>query len=176
MLQARTALSDEFDRVMAFYTRMIDEMRGTDFDVRWKHGEHPSPTFLRASVDAGEAYLVEAPEDGAIASAMVLNGSGASGYENVPWRVSADLSEVSVIHVLATLPAYHGRGCARALLNGGIAAARAHGKKALRLDTFADNERSHRLYESCGFQKVGIHDLFYDDLGTVGFVLYELAL
>lgn len=176
MLHARAARSDEFDRVMAFYTKMIDEMHGTDFDVRWKHGEHPSPAFLRVSVDAGEVYLVEDLEDGAIASAMVLNGSGAAGYESVPWCVSADPDEVLVIHVLATLPAYHGRGCARILLEGGISAARARGKRALRLDAFVHNERSHRLYESCGFQKVGIYNLFYDDLGTVGFVLYEFAL
>lgn len=90
MLHARAARSDEFDRVMAFYTKMIDEMHGTDFDVRWKHGEHPSPAFLRVSVDAGEVYLVEDLEDGAIASAMVLNGSGAAGYESVPWCVSVD--------------------------------------------------------------------------------------
>ena len=35
-------------------TKMIDEMRDTDFDVCWEHGVHPSPAFLRASVDAGE--------------------------------------------------------------------------------------------------------------------------
>lgn len=54
MLEVRTARADEIGAVVEFYTRMIDEMRGTDFDVRWRHGEHPSEGFLRASVEAGE--------------------------------------------------------------------------------------------------------------------------
>ena len=95
-LTIRQARVDEFDQVMDFYTKMIDEMRDTDFDVCWEHGVHPSPAFLRASVDAGEAYvgLVDAGADGAgedraplIASAMVLNGEGDAGYEHAPWRV-----------------------------------------------------------------------------------------
>ena len=66
-LTIRQARVDEFDQVMDFYTKMIDEMRDTDFDVCWEHGVHPSPAFLRASVDAGEAYvgLVDAGADGA---------------------------------------------------------------------------------------------------------------
>ena len=65
-LTIRQARVDEFDQVMDFYTKMIDEMRDTDFDVCWEHGVHPSPAFLRASVDAGEAYvgLVDAGADG----------------------------------------------------------------------------------------------------------------
>lgn len=52
MLEARVARPDEFDAVLAFYTTMIDEMQGTDFDVQWQHGVHPSPAFLRESLEA----------------------------------------------------------------------------------------------------------------------------
>ena len=41
MLEVRVARPDEFDAVLAFYTTMIDEMQGTDFDVQWQHGVHP---------------------------------------------------------------------------------------------------------------------------------------
>ena len=132
-LTIRQARVDEFDQVMDFYAQMIDEMRDTDFDVCWEHGVHPSPAFLRASVDAGEAYvgLVDAGADGAgedraplIASAMVLNGEGDAGYEHAPWRVTAEPDEVLVVHVLGTLPAYHGRGFARAMVEACIDVAR----------------------------------------------------
>ena len=47
MLEVRVARPDEFDAVLAFYTTMIDEMQGTDFDVQWQHGcllyTSPSP-------------------------------------------------------------------------------------------------------------------------------------
>ena len=55
MLEVRVARPDEFDAVLAFYTTMIDEMQGTDFDVQWQHGVHPSPAFLRESLEAGHS-------------------------------------------------------------------------------------------------------------------------
>ena len=196
MLEVRTARIDEFDQVMTFYARMIDEMRGTEFDVCWEHGVHPSLEFLRASVEAGQVYVGVVSEDGAvagddagggdavadgdpqIASAMVLNHEGANGYEHVPWRVQADLDEVLVVHVLATLPAYHGRGFARAMLQAGIDVARAAGMKAVRLDTFPFNVRARRLYESCGYADLGTYPLAYDNVddGSADFVMYEYAL
>lgn len=181
----RQARVDEFDQVLDFYTKMIDGMRGTDFDVCWEHGVHPSPAFLRASVDAGEAYvgLVDEGEGASeceprIAAAMVLNGEGSSGYERVPWRVEAGPGEVLVVHVLGTLPVYHGRGYARAMVEACIDVARAAGKKAVRLDTFPFNTRARRLYESCGFEDCGTYQLVYDnvDEGGADFVMYERAL
>ena len=168
-LTIRQARVDEFDQVMDFYTKMIDEMRDTDFDVCWEHGVHPSPAFLRASVDAGED---RAP---LIASAMVLNGEGDAGYEHAPWRVTAEPDEVLVVHVLGTLPAYHGRGFARAMVEACIDVARAASKKAVRLDTFTTNVRAQNLYESCGFVNCGIYEGFYDFLGLSA-VMYEHAL
>lgn len=184
-LTIRQARVDEFDQVMDFYTKMIDGMRGTEFDVCWEHGVHPSPEFLRASVGAGEVYvgLVDEGEgtserEPRIASAMVLNCEGSNGYERVPWRVEAGPGEVLVVHVLGTLPVYHGCGYARAMVEACIDVALAAGKKAVRLDTFPFNMRARRLYESCGFEDCGTYQLVYDnvDEGGADFVMYERAL
>ena len=160
MLKVRRARADEFDQVLDFYTNMIDGMRGTEFDVCWEHDVHPSSAFfLRASADAGEVYvgLVEDGEGATcIASAMVLNGEGDAGYESVSWHVAAAPDEVLVVHVLGTLPAYHGRGFARAMMEACIDVARAAGKRAVRLDTFTTNVRAQSLYESCGFANCGV--------------------
>ena len=89
MLEVRVARPDEFDAVLAFYTTMIDEMQGTDFDVQWQHGVHPSPVFLRESLEAAQLIVgllpaeeVEVVSEGGesepiIASAMVVNHEGA---------------------------------------------------------------------------------------------------
>ena len=172
------ARADEFDQVLDFYTNMIDGMRGTEFDVCWEHDVHPSSAFLRASVDAGEVYvgLVEDGEGATcIASAMVLNGEGDAGYESVSWHVAAAPDEVLVVHVLGTLPAYHGRGFTRAMMEAGIDVARAAGKRAVRLDTFTTNVRAQSLYESCGFANCGVCEGFYDRLGRSA-VMYEYAV
>lgn len=179
MREVRTAREDEFDRVMDFYSTMIDQMAGTDFDVRWKHGVHPSPEFLRAAVDAGQVHVLMVRDDAhqpCIAAAIVLDGDAAKGYERVPWGVAAAPDEVWVVHVLATLPAFHGRGFARDLMLGGLKAARAAGKRAVRLDVFPDNVRARRLYEACGFKNKGTFPLLYEDLGPANFCLYECAL
>ena len=181
MATVRKARADEADQVLDFYTRMIDGMRGTEFDVCWEHDVHPSRAFLRASTEAGEVYVVEADEAEAgaagprFAAAMVMNAEGDPGYDQACWNVDAAPGEALVVHVLATLPEFHGRGLARQLVEAGIAAARAAGAKALRLDTFTTNERAQRLYESCGFANCGVYENFYPHLNRDA-VLYEHAL
>lgn len=174
-LTVRKATAADADAVIDFYTRMIDEMAGTDFDVLWKHDVHPSHAFLRESAARGYLYLGFA-DDGNIASALVVDRTPADGYQQVPWRVTAADGEAGVVHVVATLPAYHGNGFARQLMEAAIVTSRAEGLKALRLDTFVDNVRSHGLYEKLGFTNVGTFPVFYDDLGTVQLDMFELPL
>ena len=76
MLTVRMARTDEFEQVMDFYTQMIDEMRGTDFDVLWEHGIHPSPAFLREAISAGQVY-VGVLDEGAAGDASARGGQGA---------------------------------------------------------------------------------------------------
>ena len=158
MLEVRVARPNEFDAVLAFYTTMIDEMQGTDFDVQWQHGVHPSPTFLRESLEAGQVIVGLLPAEGVevvsegsesepiIASAMVVNHEGANGYDAVPWAVDAAPEQVGVLHVVATLPVFHGRGFGRQLVKGAADIARAQGLVVLRLDTFPHNVRGPRRH------------------------------
>lgn len=187
MLTVRKARSDEAEQVVALYTRMIDEMRGADFDVRWEHDVHPSPAFLRASVAAGETYVgvldADDPDaartEGAsrLACALIMNSEADEGYERGAWQVDAAPDEVAVLHVVGTLSAFHGRGFAHQLVNASIDAARAAGKKAVRLDTFTTNTRGRGLYESCGFVCVGEYPRFYLHIDpTLATALYEYAL
>lgn len=211
MLEVRVARPNEFDAVLAFYTTMIDEMQGTDFDVQWQHDVHPSPTFLRESLEAGQVIVGLLPAEGVeekitgadhdaeaietvevveatdatsedaepapvIACAMVVNHEGAPGYDAVPWTVDAPPEQVGVLHVVATLPAFHGRGFGRQLVKGASDIARAQGLVVLRLDTFPHNVRGRGLYESCGFSDRGEWPVHYPALGDIQVAMYELAL
>lgn len=201
MLEVRVARPDEFDAVLAFYTTMIDEMQGTDFDVQWRHGVHPSPQFLRESLEAGQVIVGLLPTGEAaqaaadakgdvavkstpdrgepepvIACAMVVNHEGAPGYDAVPWAVDAAPDQVGVLHVVATLPAFHGQGLGRQLVNGTAAIARSRGMTVLRLDTFPHNVRGRGLYESCGFSDRGEWPVHYPELGDIQVAMYELEL
>lgn len=90
--------------------------------------------------------------------------------------VAAGQMIVGVLHVVATLPAYHGRGFARQLLQGGMEIARADGLSVLRLDTFPYNVRGRGLYESCGFADKGEWTVYYPALGDIQVIMYELPL
>ena len=160
MLEVRKARADEIDAVLDFYAKMIDGMQGTDFDVQWRHDGHPPKDFLREAVADGQ-MIVGVLEGEGIASAMVVNHEGEPGYEAVPWSVDAPPESVGVLHVVATLPAYH---------------ARADGLSVLRLDTFPYNVRGRGLYESCGFADKGEWTVYYPALGDIQVIMYELAL
>lgn len=174
-LTVRKATMDDLDAVMDFYANMIDEMQGTDFDILWKHDEHPSNAFLRESVERGYMTIGIA-DDGCIACALVIDHTRAPGYERAPWRIDAPLDDIGIVHAVATRPAYHGRGFAKRLFSFAIEAARAEGMRSLQLDTFVDNVRSHGLYEGLGFINHGAWPVFYDDLGTVELDLFEYVL
>lgn len=174
-LEIRRATVDDMDDVMDFYTKMIDEMKGTDFDILWKHDEHPSHAFLRESVEQGYMHLGIA-DDGCIACALVVDHGQAPGYEKVAWQVKAPLDEIGIVHSVATRPAYHGRGFAKKLMKAAIESSREEGMKALRLDTFQDNVRSHGLYDAIGFINHGPWTIYYDDLGHIDLDMFEYVL
>ena len=183
MLEVRVARPDEFDAVLAFYTTMIDEMQGTDFDVQWQHGVHPSPAFLRESLEAAQLIVgllpaeeVEVVSEGGesepiIASAMVVNHEGAPGYNAVPWAVDAAPEQVGVLHVVATLPAFHGRGFGRQLVNGAADIARARGLVALPPATFPPNVCRRGPFDSWCFADKGECTVYSHALGAIHAVL-----
>ena len=184
MFEVRVARPSELGAVKEFYVQMISEMRGTDLDILWDPDVHPSAEFLRESVEAGQVYVgvlgnagsSADKAEGRIVCAMVMNEEGEPDYAKVPWRVHADHGEAWIVHVLGTLPEFGGRGFARQLLSAGIEAARAAGKKAVRLDTFTYNTRAQYLYESQGFTRIGTFPNFYPDLDNIGAVVYEYEL
>ena len=174
-LDVRKATAADKDAVLNFYSTMIDEMQGTDFDVLWKHDVHPTTESLVDAIGQGQLYIGIA-NDGCIACAAVVNHDQAPGYDDVPWAVPASAEEVGVLHSVATLPAHHGRGFASKLMEAIIDTSREEGLLALRLDTFVDNNRSQGLYAKTGFTDLGRWPLYYEDLGTIDFAMYEYVL
>lgn len=174
-LTIRRTNAEDLPAVMAFYTTMIDAMAGTDFDILWKHDEHPSHAFIRESVETGRA-IIGLTDEGEIASALVIDHDAAPGYEKVAWRVPGPPERIGIMHAVATLPEYHGRGYARQMVNEAVRLAREAGLAAIHLDTFVTNVRAHGLYGTCGFTLIGAYPVFYDDLGTVDLDMFEYVI
>ena len=176
MLTIRRTTSADIDAVMDFYTKMIDEMVGTDFDIMWKHDVHPSHAFIRESTEKGYT-IVGITDEGEIATSLIIDHDPAPGYEKAPWHdPDAPLDKVGIMHAVATRPHHHGKGYARQLVNAAIELSREAGLKALRLDTLQTNVRGQGLYDTCNFTRVGTFPIYYEDLGTIDLVMYEYVL
>ena len=165
---------DQYEAVRAFYHSMIDAMAGGPAYVGWKKDIYPSPALLAGSVSRGELYLALA--DGRIVAAMILNHSCNDGYARCRWGVSADDSEVMVIHALGVHPDHQRKGCARSLVRKAIDTARESGMKAVRLDVLEGNLPAERLYSGLGFHFRETQQMYYEDTGWTSFRLYEYVI
>ncbi len=164
----------DFDEVRSFYHALIDAVQGRAHTVGWQKDVYPAPDFLRASLAAGELYLVR--EGPRIAGAMVLNHQNNESYPDSVWQIRADAEELLVIHALGVHADFERRGYARALVGKAIELARASGMKAIRLDVLEGNTAAERLYEGCGFRRVTTLPMYYEDTGWADFTLFELVL
>ena len=80
---------------------------------------------------------------------------------------------VDEIHVLnlATLPEARRRGCARALMHEVMEFARGHLVRTMTLEGRATNCAATRLYESLGFESIGVRAHYYRDTGEDAHVM-----
>jgi [ribosomal protein S18]-alanine N-acetyltransferase len=77
-------------------------------------------------------------------------------------RVAADEAEILT---LAVAPDVRRRGIARALVDAGCTAARAAGAVKVFLEVAARNAGARALYETAGFQHIGVRQRYYADGG-----------
>ena len=165
---------ERFREVRAFYHAVIDAADGSTDSVGWKKDVYPAPDYLKCSLQNGELWIVQ--DNGTIVGAMVLNHRYNDGYREIAWPTEADDSEITVIHALAVLPSYTGKGCAREMVRFALDLAGNNGHKAVRLDVLKGNVRAGRLYIGMGFRKVAALPMFYEDTGLTDFELYEYTL
>lgn len=162
-MNVRAADPNELPAIKALYSDIIDAMRGTEFDVGWEMGEHPSHEALRTAADAGNLFIaVDDSDSDDVATplgAFILDGNQGLDYGIIDWKVACADDEVQVIHLLGASPLARGRGVGRALIRGAAEQAIRRGAKALRLDAFDNNAPAVGLYRSCGFDDYGVHEI-----------------
>ena len=168
------AKPEDFDRVRAFYDRVIDLTPGMDVHARWKKRLHPSDEGLRGYLAEGDLYLLE--ENGSVAGAMAVTLYQGEDYRLVPWGVAAEDDEVAVLHLLAVDPDRQGQGVAHRLIGEALALARRNGKKAFRLDAVSTNAPARRLYASLDFAFRGTQNLYAPNTGWTDFCYFEQIL
>lgn len=174
MMNIRKACPGEENRILEFYHQLIQDMQGSPYPLRWEKGTYPVLSDILAAVKEESLYVAEESEH--IIGAFILNHKQGDGYALADWKLDSGNEKIAVLHLLATSPAYQGKGMGRKMLEKAVAICRSQRDLSIRLDTLPWNVPGKKLYESFGFQYRGDIELDYPSTGKIAFSLYELIL
>ncbi|MGD9879976.1 MAG: ribosomal protein S18-alanine N-acetyltransferase [Reyranella sp.] len=134
------------------------------------HGEAFAPVGERGWTRQELAELLATP---GVAGQLLQAGDRDVGF--ALHRVVADEAELLTI---AVRPALRRRGAGRRLLDAVIAQVREAGARSLFLEVAVDNQAARRLYETTGFQIVGVRAGYYrrSDCGAADGLVMRLTL
>ena len=133
--------------------------------------EHsPSLEKLQNDIEREELYVLVV--EGSIKGIVVLSDHMDEEYIPIEW-LTPNFKNL-YIHRLATHPNHWGDGYGQKLMDFAEAYARNHNYTSVRLDTFSQNKRNQRFYESRGYVKLG--DIFFPKQSEHPFHCYELVI
>lgn len=131
---------------------------------------YPSKEAFLADMEREELY-VSLREDKPIGT-IVISTLMDEEYKPVKWLTENGNS--MYVHRLAVHPNFQGKGHARLLMDFAENHARKHGFSSVRLDTFSQNKRNQKFYETRGYKKLGT--IFFPKQSEHPFYCYELLL
>lgn len=172
--QIRKANDTDYICVKNFYYILTDDMAEAEYKPGWQKDIYPTQDFLVKSIANGELYVGE--EDGQLAACMIVNHIYNEGYKNIMWPVQAEDFEVFVIHALGVGTAFAGKGLAKRMARSVIELGKVTHMKAIRLDVLEGNIPAKKAYERLGFKYIDTIQMYYEDTGLTGYMLYEYAL
>ncbi len=137
----------------------------------YQWNEHyPTRERLYADVELQELYVIEEKEE--IIGIVVLTEIMDDEYIPIKWITSN--SNNLYIHRLAIHPDYWGQGYAQQLMNFAEEYAKQQQYTSIRLDTFSQNQRNQKFYETRKYQRLG--DIYFPKQSEHPFYCYELVL
>lgn len=174
MIEIRQAKTNEFELVRAFYHTLIETMKDAKHKPGWKKGVYPTDKMLLNSLQSKTLHI--GTVESCIVSAMVLDHECVAGYTNANWQISADKSEIMVVHALGIGALWQGKGIAKQMMTYAATFSKKQHCKAIRLDVLANNTPALQLYPQVGFKHMDTIQIFYEDTGLADFLLFELLL
>ncbi len=131
--------------------------------------DYPSTQNFEKDIERAELYLLE--NDNRIIGTIVISTFMDEEYSQTNWLTPNENN--IYIHRLAVHPDFQGKGFAQQLMDFAENYARQNGYASVRLDTFSQNPRNQKFYESRGYQK--LDDIFFPNQSEYPFHCYELV-
>ncbi|CAM4158303.1 GNAT family N-acetyltransferase [Zobellia nedashkovskayae] len=132
--------------------------------------DYPNKEAFELDIERGELYVLE--EDGRIIGTIVLSTLMDEEYVPIEWLTTSDNN--IYIHRVSVHPDLQGKGYAQKLMAFAENYARENKFASVRLDTFSQNKRNQKFYETRGFERLG--DIFFPKQSEHPFHCYELVL
>lgn len=131
---------------------------------------YPNGPIFENDVRRKELFVLKT--NGSLVGTVVISTLMDAEYMPVQW-LTPNRNNV-YIHRLAVSPELQQKGYARQLMDFAENRARENGNVSIRLDTFSQNPRNQRFYETRGYQRLG--DIFFPKQSAHPFHCYELVL
>lgn len=131
---------------------------------------YPTPSIFEKDIDRNESYVYIEKEE--IIGTIVLSELKDEEYNLIQWLTPDNRN--LYIHRLAVHPNYWGQGIAKNLMDWAENIAQQKQYLSIRLDTFSQNPRNLKFYESRGYQRLG--SIYFPNQSEFPFYCYELIL
>jgi len=130
------------------------------------------PSFEAFQEDAERNELYVLVIDGQITGSITISTKMDDEYIPIGWLTKNEKN--IYIHRLCVHPDHQGKGYAQQLMDYAERFAKENDFDSVRLDTFSQNKRNQKFYETRGYKKLG--DIFFPKQSEHPFHCYELVL
>lgn len=148
-IQYRQAKLADLDHITSFAEQAAIRMVSQGID-QWDE-LYPIREDFEQDIKCG--CLTVGTTDGEIVVIYTLNKEGEPEYEEAKWKNPN--KSFCILHRLCVNPAFQNQGIARQTMEHIEQEATAKGIQAIRLDVFSQNPYALKLYQNCGFERVG---------------------
>ncbi|GAA4276098.1 GNAT family N-acetyltransferase [Aquimarina mytili] len=163
----RKALFSDLDSIHKLTKACAKAMIANNI-YQWNE-HYPTRERFQKDIELQELYILEEVN---IKGILVLTQIMDEEYAPVQWLTKNKNN--LYIHRLAVDPTYWGQGCAQKLMEYAESYAIKNGFASIRLDTFSQNKRNQKFYETRGYSRLG--EIYFPKQSEDPFYCYELLI
>ncbi|MBQ8604648.1 MAG: GNAT family N-acetyltransferase [Oscillospiraceae bacterium] len=172
----RKATESDIDNIAGMWYQLNEYLARPDVTnyPRWKNGIYPLPEHAEEAVADGSMHI--ALDGDKVVGTAVYSTVQGKEYRDADWQTDFDVP-VYVICKLAVHPDYWNKNVGKALMDHAAETGRANGIKAIRRDTFEENQPTVRFFLKNGFTYCGLIDLGLEKIyGLKWYKVFEKLL
>ncbi len=173
-MKIRKALGADIDGIEKIYDRIHDAEEKGLSSVGWVRNVYPTRKTAEEALDRSDLFVMS--DDNKIVAAAVINRIQVPEYKYADWKHSATNDKVMVLHGLVVDPSEKGKGLGRTFVAFYENYAKQHGCPALRMDTNVTNTKARKLYQSLGYEEIGVVSCVFNGIPNVKLVCLEKYL